>query len=300
MTRFMLALLVCFIKVTPLFGAKDKLQVVVSFSILKDIVSNIAADHANVITIVGPNQDTHIFQPTPETSKLLLQADAVIMSGFSFEKWLEQLITAAGYKGPIVVASQGIKPIMLRKSFTIKNSIPDPHVWNSIANMRIWVNNIAEALSTLDPKHKRVYHKNAQAYLVELNQLDAWIQDQFKNIDHRHRKVITAHDAFGYYGFAYGIKFLAPMGMTTETEPSAFVVATLIKQIRREHISTLFVENMTNDRLIKQISHETGVKIGGTLYSDALSQRGEPGDSYIKMMQHNTKLFKQAMSESSF
>jgi zinc/manganese transport system substrate-binding protein len=297
MMRLIVILLLCFANFTPVFAAKDKLQVVVSFSILKDIVANIAEDHAKVVSIVGPNQDTHIFEPTPETSKLLLQADLIIINGFAFEKWIERLTKAAGYKGPVVIASQGIKPIMLKKTRATRNSQPDPHVWNAVSNAKVWVSNIEHALSSRDPKNAHVYHKNAQAYLAKLNQLDDWIKDQLKDVPQDQRKVITAHDAFGYYGEAYGIKFLSPMGLTTETEPSAFAVAELIKQIRHEHISILFVENMTNDRLIKQISKETGVKIGGTLYSDALSPAGDSGETYIKMMQHNTRLFKSAMNQ---
>jgi zinc/manganese transport system substrate-binding protein len=162
--------------------------------------------------------------------------------------------------------------------------------------VKVWVRNIESALASIDFKNAKIYQKNAQDYLRELDRLDNWIKSQFQHISSEDRKIITAHDAFGYYGKAYGIKFLSPMGLTTETEPSAFAIAELIKQIRRENFSTLFVENMTNDRLMQQIAKETGIRIGGILYSDALSPIGEAGGTYIKMMEHNTNLFKAAMN----
>lgn len=281
----------------PALAASDKLQVVVSFSILKDIVSRIAKDHATVVSIVGPNQDTHIFEPTPETSKLVLQADLVILNGLNFEKWFERVIQASGYKGPIVIASQGIKPITLHQTSLSKTHLPDPHVWHAVSNVLVWVNNIERSLAEIDAKNAHIYKQNAVDYLKELDRLDGWIKDQFKQIPPEKRCIITTHDAFGYYSHAYEIQFLSPMGLTTETEPSAFAIAELIQHIRRNKISMIFLENMTNDRLMRQISKETGVKIGGTLYSDALSFPGEAGDTYLKMMRHNTALFKRTIDQ---
>jgi zinc/manganese transport system substrate-binding protein len=268
---------------TPL---QAKPLVVVSFSILADIVRTLGQDLIDVQAVVGANQDTHVYEPTPATSQLILQADLVIINGLGFEKWFENLIQASGYQDKIIVASDGIKPLTLGST-----TIPvfDPHVWNDVANVKMWVHTILVALQTLLPQHKQILSHNAAKYLKELSDLEAWIHQQFKGVPPENRKVITAHDAFHYFECAYHIAMLSPQGLSTEEEPSAFVIARLIKQIRAENISSLFVENMMSPRVIQQIAAETGIKIGGTLYSDALSSTPE-ADTYLKLMRHNVTL----------
>jgi zinc/manganese transport system substrate-binding protein len=297
MLRFIFLSFICMGSSLSVLQAKEKLIIVTSFSILKDVTQRITQEKAVVISIVGANQDTHVFEPTPMTNKLLLQADLILISGFNFERWMERLSKISGKGQSIIVASQGVQPLSLENT-QHKKRVPDPHVWNAVGNVKIWVHNILQALVKLDPVHRPLYEKNARAYLAELTQLEDWIQEQFKDIPIPLRKVITAHDAFGYYGKAYGVNFLAPMGLSTEAEPSASAVAHLIKQIQQEKVTTLFVENIANERVIKQISSETGIKIGGTLYSDALSLPEGPAGSYVKLMRHNTTLLRNALKST--
>jgi len=270
--------------------AKDRPFIVATFSILADVVKNVGGDLIDVKAIVGPNQDTHIYDPTPEVNALILKADTVIINGFGFETWVERLIEASHYQGLVTIASTGIKPLMMMKPKTSKEAVVDPHVWNDVRNVMVWVKNIKETLQKVDPQNAKVYAHNAQKYLQSLKALDDWIKEHFKGTLGGSCKVITAHDAFKYFERAYGLVFLAPSGLSTQDEPSAFELAALIQQIRREKITTLFVENISNQRLINQISSETGAKIGGVLYSDALSLAGEGAGTYLKMMKHNVEV----------
>jgi ABC-type metal ion transport system, periplasmic component/surface adhesin len=263
------------------------LNVVVTFSILADVVQNIGGDRLQVHSIVGPNQDAHVFEPTPETGQLIMQADIVFLNGLGFETWLERLVQASGYQGPLIFSSQGIEAHQMIDPTLSADPVPDPHVWNDVRNVLIWVENIKTALQKLDPDHEATYEHNARAYAQELQGLDQWIKQTLATIPQHACKVITAHDAFNYFERAYKIIFLAPSGLSTEDQPSAFEMADLIQQIRREGIKTIFIENIATTHLIKQIAEETGATIGGVLYSDALSLPQEPGSTYIKMMQSN-------------
>lgn len=285
MIKFFAFALSFLLTLTTLSTAKP--LVVSSFSILGDIVKNVGGDLIDVKIIVGANQDTHVYEPTPDDSKMVVAADLIVINGLGFETWFERLVSAAGPKGPIIVASTGIEFHKMMEPQLSDVPVPDPHVWNDVSNVMIWVKNITKALQGIDPKNTAAYGKNAEAYLKALGDLDQWIRAQFKGISKDSCKVITAHDAFNYFEKAYGIVFLSPQGLSTLDEPSAFEMADLIKQIRQEKISTIFVENISSQHLIKQLASETGAKIGGTLYSDALSTSDEPADTYIKLMQSN-------------
>ena len=267
--------------------AKEKLFVVSSFSILGDIVQNVGGDFIAVHSIVGPNGDTHVYKPTPQDSKFITKADLVVINGLKFETWFQRLIEASGYRGPVAVASKGIAfHNMMEPQFSTE-PVPDPHVWSNARHVINWVHNIKDALQKADPNHREAYEKNASAYIKELEKLDCWIKGQFKGIPKESCKVITAHDAFNYFEKAYGLVFLSPQGISTMDEPSAHEMVSLIQQIKTEKITTIFVENISSQHLIKQLASETGAKIGGTLYSDALSEKGDPGETYLKMMRHN-------------
>jgi zinc/manganese transport system substrate-binding protein len=298
--------------------AADKLQTVATFSILGDFVTKVGGDRVDVFTIVGPNGDAHVYEPKPEDAKAVAAANVVFVNGLGFEGWLSRLIEASGYKGTIVKATDGIEPEKMEEGHDHDHAEGekkeehaegeaghehhhgefDPHAWQSAENAQIYVKNIATALCAADTAGCDAYKANADAYLAELAMLDAEIKAAVAKVPNDRRTVITSHDAFGYYSHEYGVKFLAPEGISTESEASAKDVAALIEQIKEDKASALFVENITDPRLIEQISKETGLKIGGELYSDALSEKDGPAATYVDMMRHNTKLLTDAMTGS--
>ncbi|WP_371439523.1 metal ABC transporter substrate-binding protein [Polaromonas sp.] len=266
--------------------AADKVPVMASFSILGDLVRVVGADRVTVITLVGPGGDAHVFEPKPADAKNLLQSKLLITNGLGFEPWVQKLVKSSGYKGPVIVASQGVK---VRSMLAAKGNgtETDPHGWQDPTNVVIYARNIASALGKLDPAGAAAYQANSEAYVKELQALDAEAMAKIAAIPADKRKVITSHDAFGYFAAHYGIKFLAPQGGSTEVEPSAKQVAELIKQIQKERIKAVFVENMSNPKLLTQLSKDAGVTVGPELYVDALSKAGGPADSYLKLMRHN-------------
>jgi zinc/manganese transport system substrate-binding protein len=261
---------------TGVAHASDRLPVTASFSILGDIVQVVGASRVDVTTLVGPDQDAHVFEPKPSHAKTILASKLVVINGLGFEPWADKLIQSAGYKGHLLTASAGIKAQQ-----------SDPHAWQNPRNVITYVQNIAAALGRLDPPGSSTYQANAKNYVLELEAFDAWAKAQFAAIPAHKRKVITSHDAFGYFASHYGITFLAPQGISTHAAPSAKKVAALIQQIQREEIRAVFVENMNNPKLIAQLSKDAGVTLGESLYADALSKANQPGASYLQMMRHN-------------
>lgn len=271
-----------------------KLKVVASFSILGDLTSRIAGDRVTLRTLVGPNGDAHVFQPTPGDANGIAQADIIVLNGLGFEPWARRLIRTAGAKGLIVVASDGVKPRLFAGGED-RQSI-DPHAWQDLANGRIYVRNIARALAARDPTNRAFYEANSSAYEAQMTKLHGDVKESFAAIPASRRRVITSHDAFGYFGAAYEIAFIAPLGVSTEDQASARSVARLIDQIRRERITAVFVENVSDPRLIAQIARETGVHIGGELFSDALSNAHGPAATYLDMFRHNVRALTAAMA----
>jgi zinc/manganese transport system substrate-binding protein len=257
--------------------AAEPLPVVATFSILGDLVKVVGAERVTVTTLVGPDQDAHAFEPKPADAKAVLTARLFVSNGMNFEHWASNLTKAVGFKGETLVASMGVKPI----------AATDPHAWQNPQNVAIYVRNIAAALAKVDAPGAAIYQANAEAYAKELQSLDAWAQAQFAALPAAKRQVITSHDAFGYFAAHFGIKFLAPQGINTDTEPSAKGIAQLIRQIKREKIKAIFVENISNPKLIAQLSRDAGATVGASLYSDALSAPDKPGSTYLKMMRHN-------------
>ncbi|HBN22109.1 MAG TPA: ABC transporter substrate-binding protein, partial [Holosporales bacterium] len=217
---------------------QEKLIVTASFSILGDVIKNVGGNLVTVNVIVGPNQDTHVYKPTPDDNVLIVNSDLVIINGLSFETWFERLVSASGYTKPVIVASQGISFHKMMEPQISSEPVPDPHVWNDVRHVITWVYNIKKALQNLDPKNASTYEQNAALYLKELKKLDQWIKDQFKDIPKESCKVITAHDAFNYFEKAYGLVFLSPQGLSTTDEPSAHEMASLTLQIKKEKITT--------------------------------------------------------------
>ncbi|RJG12767.1 metal ABC transporter substrate-binding protein [Pseudomonas cavernicola] len=274
-------------------SAAEKLKVVTSFSILADMTAHIGGEHIQLSNMVGADADAHTYEPTPDDAKALLKADVVIENGLGFEPWLDRLIASTASKAKLVVASRGVLPRALDQG---GQSIPDPHAWNNLANAELYVNNIAKALSSADPAHAQDYSQNSQAYLQKIYPLLALAKQQLGNLPAGSRNIVTSHDAFGYLGQAYGIRFIAPQGLSTESEPSAAEVAGLIRQVRQQHIKAVFVENIKDSRLLEQIAQESGAQIGGTLYSDALATSG-PASSFIGLFEHNLKTLHQALAQ---
>jgi len=298
MFRWIFPLLVaCCLAPCPAFAGQP-LNVVASFSILGDMVKNVGGDRISLTVLVGPNSDTHVFQPKPADAKTLAGADVVFVNGLGFEGWMTRLVRASGYKGPVVEASQGVKTLTMADEEHGGKKVADPHAWQDLANGKRYVATIEKALSQADPAGAEVYTANAQAYLKKIEAMDAWVKAEFAKVPQEERRIITSHDAFGYLGHAYGVTLLAPMGFSTESEASALNVGKLIRQIKKEKIKALFVENMSDPRMIERIAKEAGVRPGGTLYSDALSEPDGPGGTYLDMFRNNVTKLVAAMTAS--
>lgn len=269
------------------------IRVVASFSILGDLVRQVGKDKVEVSTIVGRNGDAHVYEPTPIDLKTVSQAQIIFTNGLGFEGWINRLIKASGFKGPTVVASQNIHPRLVFEGRLVE----DPHAWHSVSNAMVYIHNIRDGLIAHDPQNKPFYEENARRYIKRLTKLDNEIRQTLNGIKPHKRKIITAHDAFGYFGNSYGVEFLAPIGTNTESEPCAQDMVKLIEEIKKYKVKTIFVENITNPKLIQQIARETNARVGDVLYSDALSEDDEPAATYETMMCHNFSLFIKAMKE---
>jgi zinc/manganese transport system substrate-binding protein len=286
--RWLIALAV--IAITAPAQAADRLNVVASFSILGDFVRNVGGSNVNVTTLVGPDSDPHVYEPTPSDAKKVADARLLFVNGLGLEGWLPRLVQSAGNKATIITATSGIAPLKL-------GSDADPHAWQSPLNAKIYVANIRDALAAVDPADAEAFKSNANAYLAKLDALDGEVRQAVAQIPENRRKVISTHRAFGYFAAAYGVAFIAPLGVSTESEASARDIAGIITQIRASKIPAVFLENISDPRLIRQIAAETGARVGGTLYSDSLT--GEKGDSptYIDMVRHNIKALTSALGQ---
>jgi zinc/manganese transport system substrate-binding protein len=277
-------------------AAQDKLKVVATFSILSDFVKNVGGDRVSVSALVGPNGDAHVYQPTPSDAKTLADARIVFTNGLGFEGWISRLVKASATKAQTVVATKGIKPRKAKDDHGHGHGEADPHAWQSVANAKVYVANIRDALSVTDPAGKAAYEANATAYLAKLDALDAEVKAAIDKIPSDRRKVITTHDAFGYFAAAYGVTFVAPQGVSTEAEVSAKDVAKIITQIRKQKIPAVFLENVTDERLLRRIGAESGARIGGTLYSDALTDEKGAAPTYLEMMRYNVQQLSTALT----
>ncbi len=272
---------------------ETKIPVIATFSILGDLVKNVGGDRIEITTLVGPNSDAHVYEPSPADAKKVAGAKVVFFNGLGFEGWLTRLVKASGTKAPTVTASKGVKS---RKMEEEGHQVTDPHAWQSIANAKIYIGNIRDGLAAADPAGKSAYEANAGAYLAKLDALEAEVKDAIGKIPADRRRIITSHDAFGYFGAAYGIDFIAPEGVSTETAASARDVAKIITQIKKQKIPAVFMENITDSRMMEQIAKESGAKIGGSLFSDALSDAKGPAATYIDMMHNNIRQLSSALT----
>lgn len=273
--------------------AQEKFPVVATFSILGDFVKNVGGERVALTTLVGPNGDAHVYAPSPADARKLAEAKLVIVNGLRYEGWIDRLVKASGTKAALAVASKGVKA---RETKDAHDHALDPHAWQSVANAKIYVTNIRDAFTLADPAGKDIYAKNAAEYLKKLDVLEADVKNAVAAIPAAKRKIITTHDAFGYFRLAYGIEFITPQGVSTDAEASAQDVARIIRQIKAQKIPAVFLENISDPRLIKRIAEETGARIGGTLFSDALSDDKGPAPTYIDMMRHNLKQLSAALT----
>jgi zinc/manganese transport system substrate-binding protein len=277
--------------------AQDRLKVIASFSIQGDLVKNVGGDRVEVATLVGPNGNAHVYAPSPGDAKKVADAKLVFVNGLGFEGWLERLVKASGTKAPIVIATKGIKPLERTgdHDHDHDHGRADPHAWQSVANAKIYVANIRDALIAADPAGKDAYLANAAAYLGKLDALEREVREVIAKIPADRRRVITSHNAFGYFQNAYGVNFIAPQGVSTEAEASAKDVAAIIAQIKKQKAAAVFLENVTDPRLVEQIARETGAKVGGTLYSDALTDDKGDATTYIDLIRHNLRQLASAL-----
>jgi zinc/manganese transport system substrate-binding protein len=283
-------------------SAREKPKVVATFSILADLARNVAGERVEVTALVGPDGDAHVYSPTPADGRRLAEARLVVANGLKLEGWIGRLIKSSGAKARVIEAAKGVQPVKAAEEMGQgqgqghDHGALDPHAWQSVGNVKLYVANIRDGLIAADPAGKADYEANAAAYLAKLDALDREVKAAVAAIPRDRRKIITSHDAFGYFEKAYGVSFIAPQGVSTEAEASAKDVARIIQQIRRDKIPAVFLENVSDPRLIERIAKESGAKVGGRLYSDALSGEGGPAGTYIDMMRHNIRALSAALS----
>ncbi len=283
-------------------AAQDKLKVVASFSILADFARNVGGDRVDVSMLVGPGGDAHVYTPTPADARNVAAAKLVIVNGLGFEGWLSRLVKAAGNKATIVTATKGITP-RKNKADDHKHAHgdshddeADPHAWQSVPNAKFYVANIRDALIAADAAGADTYRANADRYLKKLDELEREVRQAVDTIPADRRKLISTHDAFGYLADSYGIAFIAPQGVSTESEATARDVARIVTQIKAQKIPAVFLENVSDPRLMRRIAQESGAKLGGTLFSDSLTDEKGDAATYIEMIRHNIRTLANALA----
>ena len=284
------------------------LPVVASFSILADMVREVGGPHVEVTSLVGPNTDAHVFDPTPADAKRIASARLVFVNGLGFEGWLDRLVKASGYRGPIVVASKGVKtPLELNDAHHHAGAtkghgahhahgVADPHAWQNLANAVRYVETIRIALSVALPAYSSEFEQRAADYSKRILALDQTTKAQIAAVAVDRRKVITSHDAFGYFAAAYGVTFYPLQGLATANEPSAADVVRIVDQIKKNKVSAIFTENISDPRVLERIAKDSGAKVGGRLYADALTEPGTAADTYLKMFERNVATIVLGMS----
>ncbi|MBO1075178.1 metal ABC transporter substrate-binding protein [Roseomonas marmotae] len=281
-------------------AARTAVPVVASFSILGDMVRQLGGERVALRVLAGPDVDAHAFQPRPSDAGAIRGARLVVRNGLGFDPWLDRLVRSAGYAGPVATASEGISPRRLEEhghghDHDHAGEAVDPHAWQDLRHGQAYARNIARALAEADPAGAEIYRRRAEAYLARLEALDAWVRAQIASVPEERRRVVTSHDAFGYFGAAYGVRFLAPQGVSTDSEPSAAQVARLIRLLRQEGITAVFLENMANPATLRRLAAEAKVTMRGRLYADALSAPDGPAPDYEAMFRHNLGLLVPAM-----
>ncbi|MFV8834722.1 zinc ABC transporter substrate-binding protein [Aquisalimonas sp.] len=281
----------------------DKVQVVASFTVIADMTREVAGEHATVTSLVGPDGDSHAFEPAPEHARRIARADLVVRNGLGFEGWMDRLLEAAGGSAHVVTASRGVDAIEAgdhahdhHHGEGHGHGHADPHAWLDVRRASTYVRNIRDGLKAVDPDHAQIYAERAEAYLQELQALDSHIRDTITAIPGERRRILTSHAAFGYFEDAYGVTFLSPRGLSTEAEPSAADVAELVRAVRAQRVAALLPDNLTDARLLHRIAEEGDMAVGPTLYSDALSPGDGPAPTYLRMMGYNAEVIAEALA----
>ena len=290
---------------TPSLTA-EQIPVVASFSILADMVREVGGPHVVVTSLVGPNADAHIFDPTPADARQLAMAKLVVVNGLGFEGWLNRLVKSSGYRGPVVIASQGIKSIPMETGkkddghgHRHSHSAADPHAWQNLANAKRYIENIKVALVQAMPAHAADFQTRATQYTQQIDALDQRTRALIAAVPAERRRVITSHDAFGYFAVAYGVRFYPLQGLSTSSEPSAADVVRIVNEIKKNKVTAIFAENISDPRILERVARDSGAVVGGTLYADALSMPGTQADTYIKMFEHNVSTIVKGISVAS-
>lgn len=273
--------------------SQDKLKVVASTTIFADMAKSIGGDQVEVESIVSVGADPHTYESIPSDAQLVKSADVIFKNGLTLEGWIDKIITNGGSKAEVKTITEGITPIA---STEYKNAY-DPHAWMVAENGLTYIKNIYETLSKVDPKNQEYYLKNYESYSNELKSLEQYIKEQIATIPVEKRLLVTSHDAFNYYGRKYGLKLSAINGISTEAEIQTSDIIRVKKDIKESGIPAIFVESTINPKVIQQIAYDNGVSIGGELYSDSLGDPGSDGDTYTKMLRHNTNVIVKALSK---
>lgn len=273
-------------------SAAEKARVVTTFSILADITREIGGDDIQLTNLVGADADAHVFEPAPAQVRAVLEADLVIANGLDFEPWLERLLANGEARGTRIDASKGVVPMTVLED---DQRLVDPHAWQSLGNAEIYARNITQALVQLVPARAAAFEARRDSWLGRLGALRQSIAPRLMALPPERRRVLTSHDAFGYFAQEWRLQFLAAQGVSDAAEPSAAEVAGLIRQLRAEGVRAIFVENIRDARLVKQIAEEAGARVGGTLYSDALAAEG-PASTYLGMYRQNVERLLQALA----
>jgi zinc/manganese transport system substrate-binding protein len=279
---YFLCFIIVMLLTSPTHAETKKISVVASFSIIGDLVQQVGGDHVSITMIVGPEEDAHVYQPSPADARKITQAEIIFINGLGFEGWLSRLINATKSKGTVVDLSSKIKARQTQGEI-------DPHVWQDVNNVKIYIQEICQALIAIDPNNGADYQKNSQLYIEKLSKLDNEIVESLTNIPLDDRRAVSTHDAFGYFSARYGVAFLAPQGVSTEAEASARDIARIIDAAKAQKVKAVFLENVADPRLARRISAETNARLGGTLYSDSLTGAKGDGATYLEMMRHNVK-----------
>ena len=279
---YFLCFIIVMLLTSPTHAETKKISVVASFSIIGDLVQQVGGDHVSITMIVGPEEDAHVYQPSPADARKITQAEIIFINGLGFEGWLSRLINATKSKGTVLDLSSKIKARQTQGEI-------DPHVWQDVNNVKIYIQEICQALIAIDPNNGADYQKNSQLYIEKLSKLDNEIVESLTNIPLDDRRVVSTHDAFGYFSARYGVAFLAPQGVSTEAEASARDIARIIDAAKAQKVKAVFLENIADPRLARRISAETNARLGGTLYSDSLTGAKGDGATYLEMMRHNVK-----------
>lgn len=271
----------------------NKPKVVATSTIIADLAQEIGGDEVELTSILKPGNDPHLYEPVPKDTRYLEQANLILYNGYNLEPGLIKLMKASGGKARQVAVGEAAKPLQLEKATeeSKKQKVPDPHVWGDVKNGIQMALAIRDELIKLSPEDKEEFTQNAAVLTKQLTELDAWIKNQIQTIPPDKRKLITTHDAFQYYGRAYGITIAGTLiGISTEEQPSAQTVKKLVESVKKTSVPTIFAETTINPTLINTVAQEAGIKLSPRqLYSDSIGVKGSEGDSYIKMMRFNTE-----------